>query len=604
MKNTQEPILDINKITLDEEESFKLDWPAILQGIFESLWLILFVVALVVVLVVKVVYEWPDRYSSTARIRIDMVQKPTNKYEELLSGDQDRKTFYSTQIEMVQREEILKKTIEDLKLAEFFETTPSEALQILSRHILKVKYVLGTQILAVSATTSDPEIAAKIANSICENYIRLSAIDRLRVSAEVLKLFQEIDVVLKDKQIANSAELRELYGEELEKKIATLPTVMQDPTLIKIRSSILALQQERALFQSRYTNEHPKMKALDGQIETLNNEMQEQKQRVLSALRASIFGDFSAQNAEIVEIAKINTNPSGPERLKYVLFAFFATTGAMLFLVGFLTVFNRRITREDDFKFLNGLPFFGYIPEIPGFRAVTKALKMKRNLVGEFKENTVLADHVYEICTNVVFSMPKDNNKIILLTGVLPEDGKTVASCLVALSMASMGSRVLLVDVDVRAPSVHINFGLENHIGFTDVLIGRAKWQDVVQKPEQVSSLDIITAGGSTRNAPGLLMSEVMSQFIEEVRDKYDKIIIDAPPCLYIPDAFIIGKLTDGIVVVFRSGRVLINNAKKIYARMKHLQLPVIGGCINRANMRKLNGFNNYIDSYQKYYHK
>jgi capsular exopolysaccharide synthesis family protein len=587
----------------DEGVEFKLDWPAIIQGIIESWWICLLVAAVVTLITVKIVYQWPDYFTATAKMRVIFVSRsPGQIQQELISGTFDASSYYATQVQLIKREELLKKTAEDLHLDGYFGTSIDGAANILT-NVLNVNVIPGTQIMAVSATVRTSDMAAKIANNICENYIRLSAIDRLRVPQEIVKLFKDLDSASYAKVVASSKEVSSFYSDVLEEKIARLPTVMQDATLNKLEADIRALDQEKAMYADRYTPEHPVMKKLDVRIDFLKQEQKQQKERILSALRSSIMGEFSAENSEIVELARPG-GPSGPERNKRVVSNGLGSLFGMLLLIGLLTVFNRRVTREEDFKFLSGLPFFGYIPELPEFRMLGNSRSVKKNVFNEFRKNTVLSDHVHEVCSNILFSLPGNKNKVILLSGILPEDGKTLVSCLSALSLASMGGKVLLVDIDVRAPSVHLKFDLDNEQGLTDVLTGHIKWQDAVKKVEGVPALHVLTSGASTRNAPALLMSEDFQRFIYEVRDKYDRIVLDAPPALFIPDAFIIGKFADGVVLIFRSGRVVISDAKKLYSRMLHANLPVIGGCINRANIQRLNMFKNYMNTYAKYYHK
>jgi capsular exopolysaccharide synthesis family protein len=340
---------------------------------------------------------------------------------------------------------------------------------------------------------------------------------------------------------------------------------------------------------------------IDG-IDGLNRELNAQKERLVASLRDAILGKFNVQTAEMVEYARPGKGPSGRMGLLEILWVAFLSFGAMCFLIGLLAVWDRRVGRAQDFKLFDGFSFLGYIPEVRGLRTSIRNKKMSSVTVTQFRENTFLADHVHELCNDMVLAMPVNRNKVIAFTGILPKEGKTTVSCLSALALANLGQKVLLVDVDLRAPGIHENLAIDNDKGLADYLKGERPWKASLKKVEGGGALDVLTAGAATKNAPALLASAAMERFLNEVRETYDRIILDLPPMMYIPDAFIIGKRVDGMVLVFRASNVSVNLAREYHARALSQGLPILGGCINHMDIRWQTPFRNYLKAYGKYY--
>jgi capsular exopolysaccharide synthesis family protein len=144
--------------------------------------------------------------------------------------------------------------------------------------------------------------------------------------------------------------------------------------------------------------------------------------------------------------------------------------------------------------------------------------------------------------------------RIIAFTSALPGEGKSVAAVNLALvSSMSVGRRVLLVDADLRRPRVHATLGLLPENGLAEVLTDRASLSEAVVKVEGFN-LEVLGVRGQPPNPSELLASERMRQLLEEAGRSYDRVIIDVPPILSLPDAKILAELADGVVLVVRAG--------------------------------------------------
>ena len=139
---------------------------------------------------------------------------------------------------------------------------------------------------------------------------------------------------------------------------------------------------------------------------------------------------------------------------------------------------------------------------------------------------------------------------------------------MLSISLAETGERVLLVDADLRNPSIHRLLKLENRCGLSDCLVGAANFRDVVQVMEKLPALHVITAGGKTPNPVVLLDSSFADSLLEQFSGGYDRVIFDVPPALQMADALILAGKVHATILVFQSGRTHQDIARKLIERI------------------------------------
>ena len=187
------------------------------------------------------------------------------------------------------------------------------------------------------------------------------------------------------------------------------------------------------------------------------------------------------------------------------------------------------------------------------------------------------------IRTNLQYSITKkEDARVFVITSTSPKDGKTFIASNLATIIASSGQRVLLLNCDLRKPALHKLFDLDRNTGVVNVLVGEASPEDVVNRNVLDMPLDVLVSGPVPPNPSELLMSSNFAQLVDFYRDKYDYIILDAPPCLNISDAAIIGKLSDGVIYVISSAQTRIDNASHAINQLRALDIPIIGVILNR----------------------
>jgi capsular exopolysaccharide synthesis family protein len=189
--------------------------------------------------------------------------------------------------------------------------------------------------------------------------------------------------------------------------------------------------------------------------------------------------------------------------------------------------------------------------------------------------------------TNIEFSSVGKEVKVLMITSATREEGKTTTAVNLAVSMAHAGKRVLLIDADLRQSAIHRNLSLPNETGLAHYLALQAELKDVV-KSTHISNLDAIVSGGIPPNPAELLTMNRMDHLLEELKEKYDAIILDTPPALTVTDAQIIAAKSDGVILVVQHGKVKRETAKKVKGYLTHVNARLLGVVFNKSGRGQL----------------
>ncbi|OGX04546.1 MAG: hypothetical protein A3G87_05855 [Omnitrophica bacterium RIFCSPLOWO2_12_FULL_50_11] len=561
-------------------------------------WFIFTVVAMVTVLASIYALRLPNVYTARTKLLVQKVDpsplqnpelmKPTTAY-----GD----TYYLTRIEVMKSRPILAPIAERLNLPEHYGVETTENAAQILRGNLDAHLVRNTEVIEVALSDRDPKMAARIADAVAEHFARETWREQLFISDQVLKWFPEEGKILE----MNSpiGQLRRLENDP----IASLPSVMQDPVIGGIEQKQMGVDEEMTVLSARYTPEHPKMKELLTQAAYLQSEKKARIEKIISALKAGLTGDFTITNVKVIEPAAIPSRPSGPKRSIIVLASAAVSFAGSLLLVVFLHHLDQNISSEEDVRKIPAT-FLGYLPLISGLNGRSKN-GAKSNLLHRALSDSRLIDSITNMRAALLFSMPAERSKRIMCTSAIPEEGKTTVLGLLGISLAQIGERILLIDADMRNPSLHQVFGLKNECGLSNCLIGSSRARDVIQVVEGVPGLHLMTAGARTPNPPVLLGSASIDRLIREIELDYHRIIFDVPPSLHIADGLILAGKVDGTVLVFRAGKVHQKIGRRMKEKIDAAGGVIIGGVINRADFKRLDStYSRYYRQYTKYYHR
>jgi capsular exopolysaccharide synthesis family protein len=214
-----------------------------------------------------------------------------------------------------------------------------------------------------------------------------------------------------------------------------------------------------------------------------------------------------------------------------------------------------------------------------------KTTDPSRKLIANLDPKSPISEQYRTIRTNVQFSSIDKELRTLMITSSGPGEGKSTTAANLGVVFAQLGKKVLLVDADLRKPTVHRAFGVNNLHGFTTVLTKQATLASTVLDTEE-KDLFILTSGPVPPNPAELLSSKSMEQFIEEAKEQFDYVIFDTPPLLAVADPQILANKVDGSIFVVYSGKTDIDQAKKAKDLLQNAQSKLIGVVLNHKEVK------------------
>lgn len=213
-------------------------------------------------------------------------------------------------------------------------------------------------------------------------------------------------------------------------------------------------------------------------------------------------------------------------------------------------------------------------------------------LIVEKEPNSVESESYKTLRTNIIFASIDKVIKRILITSSIQGEGKSTTAANLALSFAQKEEKVLLIDCDLRKPTIHRKFKVSNIKGLTDVLIDRNILDETINKYSE--NLHILTTGTKVVNHSEILSSLTLDSLLEELDKDYDRIIIDSPPVLAVTDAQILSKKVDGTLLVILANKTkknLVKNAKDLLAKVN---ANILGAILNGEEINSKEYYNYY----------
>jgi len=219
---------------------------------------------------------------------------------------------------------------------------------------------------------------------------------------------------------------------------------------------------------------------------------------------------------------------------------------------------------------------------------VNKTGSVRSNFLLTEKAPFVMQEAYKSLRTNIMLSLPGTECKCIGVTSPTPGDGKSTTASNLSIALAQIGKRVLLIDSDMRLPSVAGRFRITSAPGLSDFLVGEARIEDAVRNVEK-HGIHVLPAGSIPPDPTGLLESKQMNHLITAIRSIYDFVVIDLPPVTTVPDAVILSKYVDGYLLVARENRT---EHRKVAEMLRQLQMAdakllgfvTTGGSVSSGN--------------------
>lgn len=286
----------------------------------------------------------------------------------------------------------------------------------------------------------------------------------------------------------------------------------------------------------------------------------------------------------IVDRAEAPLTHSSPNLLKNLAYALLIGLGLAAITTFLRNQFDDTVRVPEDVEHKLELPLLGVIPRSRGVD-LTEALSDPKSPVSEGYNSLRGA---------LLYSTSHGLPKTLLVTSSQPSEGKTTTSYAIAQGFARMGRKVLLVDVDLRQPSVHRRLELDNERGMSTLLTHQDSVDHVV-KPSGLKNLDVITSGPVPPSPTELIASVRMEELIEELTARYDVVVFDSPPILGLADAPLISALVEGVVFIIESERARRGSLKASLRRLRTMRPLLLGAVLTMFDPSKLShGYSEY----------
>lgn len=471
-----------------------------------------------------------------------------------------------------------------------------------------------------------------------ESYKSANGVVKLDSEAESL-----ITLVADAEKVRAAAQLRrhqagfaaDALRQVLARKEPYAPAILlDDPVVGELAKRLAALEIERRAQQVELTEDHPTLitlqaqilevrqkllanyiaigRGLDEQVRALNASISgyEESLKALPAAErdlarltrlARVSADiytFLLQKHEEARIAQAATissisvidpalvpeQPAKPQKKKNLLLGLVVGLMVGIGAAFFVDYLDDTLNDGDEATRLLGWPVLAVIPFISSHvelrRSEDDAEEYHRALISHLQPKSAAAESFRALRTSLHFTHVGRGKQVLLVTSTLPNEGKTTVAANLAETIAQTGVRVLLVGCDLRKPTLHRVFKTTRSPGLTEVLIGDADLASTLHATE-VPHLDFISAGISPPNPAELLGSLSMGEFVAQVRERYDVIVLDAPPLLAVTDASLLTTFADLSVIVLAAGHVPAKAARRTQELLLQGDVPVAGLVLN-----------------------
>lgn len=414
-----------------------------------------------------------------------------------------------------------------------------------------VRVLPDSQLIEISVTDIDPQRAFAVAGELINQLILLSPGGQER---------QQREVFIQEQLRKLEQGLRETE-DEINRRQEELSTALSARQIRQVEDEISALQAKQTTLQSTYVG-------------------------LLANTEQGSTNTVNVLDPPVLPVEPVNTR-------WYLLVLMAGALGAALAAAGayLLEFLDDRILTVDQVQSVTGQMTLGTLPAIENNQQ-SDSIVMLNN------PHSTDAEAFRVLRTNLLFASVDHELHSLLVSSPNPGEGKSFVSANLAVAFAQTGKRVILIDADLRKPTLHRVFGLVNNVGVTSALVSVTPVLDSLLQTTSVPELRVMTSGPLPPNPSELLSSHKMEELLHVLEAECDLVVIDSPPVTVVSDTAVLASRVDGVLVVFAADRVRRDLARNAMAALRQVNARVLGVVLNRTTGNQ----HGYYYSYQKSY--
>ncbi len=302
--------------------------------------------------------------------------------------------------------------------------------------------------------------------------------------------------------------------------------------------------------------------------------------------------DQKQNNIQTVDEAQVPLKFIKPRIMLTLFMGFFGGLAVAIGLAFFVNYLDDSIKTQDDVEQYLRLPFLGYVPNIKSNSVI------ERDLQSHVHPQSTAAEGFRTIRAAVALMPKAERYRLLVVTSTIPSEGKSLLASNLAIVTAQTGLKTLLVDADLRRPSVHKAFQLHSPVGLSAYLTDNVGGVEEIIHNTEVPCLDVVCAGAIPSNPSELCGSKRMRQFLQEMMRRYDRIFVDCPPVSAVSDPLVIAAMSDGVVFLTKFNKIRREHARKSVQRIQDAGIHLIGAVLNDIDFE---GKDSYYYSYYYY---
>jgi len=428
------------------------------------------------------------------------------------------------------------------------------------------------------------------------------------------------------------AEIKRIETESLYqqmRKVGSVATVLSNPVITNLKASLVRLEGDYQEMLKTFKPNYPDMQRLQQQINTVRSKLKKEMANIQSSMKADFLAakrqeekirnelsgfnnkmhalqdsslDYNTLKREVETNEKlyntllqrfeevsvtsaINTSSISIVEPAITPFKRYKPKPKLNILLGLLSglllglalaflreALDQSIRSPDDLERISGLPVLGLIP-----RVTKSSIKKQLSSVVRSNPRTAVAEAYRLVSTNLRFMVDSKEDHVLLITSALPKEGKSTTATNIAFSYAQMGLKVLLVDADIRNPSLHKYLGSNHKLGLSNYLKGEVDLVGITQPVKNIQGLYAITAGTYDIDPISLLSHERMSYLTTQGATIFDYVIIDSPPVIGFADTLILSSLATSTIIVSKENMLKENNIQTTLKQLSRVKNNVLG---------------------------